>query len=103
MTFTIDPFLAEPLPEQLSPDDVASLFAPVGFADWPAAQRILQHLAQAPAFAACGPHLFIALGNAASPDRALVNFERFVRNTAAQSNLFQQLADNPRALEILMT
>jgi glutamate-ammonia-ligase adenylyltransferase len=103
MTLTIDRLSGELLPEQLSADEVDHLFAPVGFANRPAAQRILQHLAQAQAFAPCWPHLLIALSNAASPDRALVNFERFVRNTLDQPDLFQQLADNPRTLEILIT
>lgn len=84
---------------QFNPIDVARL----GFTNERAAQISLHYLSQHQAFNACWPYLRAALSTAASPDRALVNFERFVRNVAQPAQLFQQLARRPRALEILVT
>ncbi|MBI1878992.1 MAG: glutamine synthetase adenylyltransferase [Chloroflexi bacterium] len=100
---TTDKHVGELFPNRLSHQDVSLWLNPLNFANWPAAQRTLQRLAEAPEFAACLPYLLTALDNAASPDRALVNFERFVGNTADQQDLFRRLAQNPRTLEIVIT
>ncbi len=73
------------------------------FAAGPAAQRTLQHLAQEPDFAACLPYLLSTLDDAASPDRALINFERLVQNNPDRAALLRKLARHPRGLEILIT
>ncbi len=91
----------------MSVDEAGHLLIPLGFANWQTALHSLQHLAQESqsqqALMACLPHLLVALSNAASPDRALVNFERFVRNAPNQPELLRPMARNPRALEILLT
>ena len=93
--------------DQLSEDKVSGLYAPVGFADWQTAHRNLWRIAGSPetrqALAGCLPHLLAALAGAANPDRVLVNFERFAGNAADRTQLLRYLADNPRAVEILVT
>ncbi|MFQ5594141.1 MAG: glutamine synthetase adenylyltransferase [Anaerolineae bacterium] len=95
------------LREQLSDDEAASLLTPVGFTDRPAAHHSLRRIAVdpevQPALAECLPHLLTALSNAASPDRVLVNFERFTRSVIDAPTLFRYLAGNPRAVEMLVT
>ncbi|MFQ5856708.1 MAG: glutamine synthetase adenylyltransferase [Anaerolineae bacterium] len=95
------------LRERLSDDAVDSLLTPVGFADWRAAHHTLQRMARDSevrlALADCLPHLVMALSAAASPDRVLVNFERFGRSVADPLALFHYLAGNPRAVEMLVT
>ncbi|MFN8453669.1 MAG: hypothetical protein U0401_03195 [Anaerolineae bacterium] len=56
---------------QFNPAEVARL----GFTHERTAQVSLQYLAQHPAFNSCWPYLRAALSTA-SPDRALINFER---------------------------
>lgn len=89
-------------------DDAAvlELLAPAGFADWRAARRWLQQIsdqaATRVALAACIPHLLAALATAASPDAALISFERFARVSAEPRELFDFLHDNPRMIEMLV-
>jgi glutamate-ammonia-ligase adenylyltransferase len=93
--------------EQLSDDEIHGLLSPVGFADWRAANRCLQRMADDPqvrlVLADFLPHLLMALTSAAGPDRVLVNFERFARSAANRLAMFHYLASNPRAVEILVT
>ena len=81
--------------------------APVGFADWRAAYRSLQHLAGGPdrrqAVEKFLPHLLVSLAQAADPDRVLASLERFVDRFADPVPLLESLAHNPRAVEILVT
>lgn len=95
------------LQEQLSDDQVYSLLAPIGFANWQAADRCLQRIATDPyirvALADCLPDLFIALANAANPDRSLINFERFTQSVTNRLGLLKYLASDPRTIEILIT
>ncbi|MFN8456072.1 MAG: glutamine synthetase adenylyltransferase [Anaerolineae bacterium] len=95
----VTPLAAPDVSGQFNPADVARL----GFTNERAAFVSLDALARHEAFNACWPHLRAALSAAASPDRALVNLERFVRSIAQPAHLFQQLARRPRALEILIT
>lgn len=107
MTLTIADRYDELLREQLSLDKIRRLLAPAEFADWQLAHRCLQHIANNPqtrvALANSLPHLLLALSQAANPDRVLVNFERFIQNAADRLELLRYLADNPRAVEILVT
>lgn len=95
------------LADSINDDEVREALAPVGFVDWRAAFRSLQRVAVAPSLRALLadylPHLLHALASAASPDRALVNFERFAQSVANREALFQALAANPRAVEMLVT
>jgi glutamate-ammonia-ligase adenylyltransferase len=95
------------LAEQLGDDEIHALLSPVGFADWRAANRRLRRMADDPrvglALADLLPHLLMTLADAASPDRVLVNFERFAYSAADRLALLRYLASNPRAVEILVT
>ena len=92
---------------QLSADEVRSLLAPVGFADWRAAHRRLLRVADDPrarrAFTRALPHLLAALSGAADPDRVLVSLERFVGGADDRLSLLRRLSGSPRAVEILVT
>lgn len=91
---------------QLDDATVQALLAAAGFADWHAAQRWLQQIsddtATRAALATCVPHLLTALATAASPDAALISFERFARATATPRELFDFLRENPRLIEMLV-
>lgn len=91
---------------QLDDGPAQELLAGAGFADWRAARRWLQQISDdalvRAALAACIPHLLTALATAASPDAALISFERFARATAAPRELFVFLRDNPRMIEMLV-
>lgn len=86
--------------------DTSRLLTRLGFADSAVLKRRIDHLAQPeaqPGLAAILPYLLLMLSNAASPDRALVNFERFVARVPDQAALYAYLADEPRAIEMLVT
>ncbi len=93
--------------ELLSQAEAQQLLQPVGFADWHAANLRLQRIARKsnarPEFLACLPHLLTAFSHAANPDRVLVNLERFTHSVDDSRTLFRYLAENPRAVEILVT
>ena len=84
----------------------AALLQRVGFHDGPMARRRLMEMSPDPAsraaLSACLPMLLIALSDAATPDGSLINFERFVQSVPNRAELFKYLADNPRAVEILV-
>jgi [glutamine synthetase] adenylyltransferase / [glutamine synthetase]-adenylyl-L-tyrosine phosphorylase len=46
--------------------------------------------------------LLASLSDAATPDASLINFERFVHSVDDRTDLFEYLAQNPRAVEILV-
>jgi len=91
--------------DHLTEDDAFTLLAPVGFTDWRAAYACLRRMAADPpaglVLANCLPHLLKTLATVANPDRALVNFERFVQDVREHPALYQELCVNPRAVEIL--
>ena len=108
-------------PLSLRPGDVTDLdamIAPVGFADRAAARTRIDRLCDPPggdtddgspdgdrcrtSVRAALPMLLAALADAASPDASLVNFERYVRAHPDRAALFDYLAANPRAVEILV-
>ena len=78
----------------------------MGFSQIDAALKRLRGLAERPAdvrsLAAALPPLLSALSDAATPDGSLMNFERLVQSVADRSHLFRYLAENPRAIEILV-
>jgi len=94
------------LDDHLGEDQARALLAPVAFADWRAAHRALQHMAESQqerqALAASLPYLLAALTHAANPDRVLANFERFATSFGERLALFDVLANNPRAVELLV-
>jgi glutamate-ammonia-ligase adenylyltransferase len=82
------------------------LVAPVGFRDPRGAVTRLRQIAgdDGPRSLLAGslPVLLLALSDTAQPDLALINFERFVQSVPDRAALFQELAGNPRAVEILV-
>jgi glutamine synthetase adenylyltransferase len=106
-TLADDEHYRDLLCEQLSDDAIHERLSPIGFADWRAAYGCLQRMAgdsqQKLALADVLPHLLMTLAGAASPDRALVNLERFAGSAPDRLALFYYLASNPRAVEILVT
>ena len=95
------------LDDNLSDTTTREFLAPVGFDNWRQAHQVLLRLADSgqtrPALLALLPNLLLALAGAANPDRVLVNFERFALSISGRVDLFQYLAHNPRAIEILVT
>jgi glutamate-ammonia-ligase adenylyltransferase len=91
---------------ELTDEEAGAMLAAVGFADRLKARQRLETL--------CGddscraalsdslPMLLAALSETATPDGSLVNFERFVQSVEDRTRLFQYLAANPRAVEILV-
>ncbi|MEZ4771220.1 MAG: hypothetical protein R2844_22720 [Caldilineales bacterium] len=87
-------------------EDTARLLARLGF-DGPDAlrgriDRLAEPRAQGALMAAL-PYLLLLLGDAASPDRALVAFERFAERVPDQVAFYTSLADDPRQIETLVT
>lgn len=95
-------FLSSPAEEGLA----RAALEPVGFTDWRAAHRSLERLAappeHRPAVIQFLPHLLTALAEAADPDRVLAGLERLSGRFARPADLFNLLAANPRAVEILV-
>lgn len=95
------------LDDRLNEERIHELLSPVVFDDWRTAYRRLQRMADGAeaglALADVLPYLLTALGSAAGPDNVLVNFERFAQSAAGRFRMFEYLASNPRAVEILVT
>jgi len=96
------------LPSPYLDDEAARrLIEPGGFADPRAAVRSVRDLALAAGTAApllqVWPGLLATLAEAASPDRALVNFARFVQAAPAPARLLAELAADQRTTEMLVT
>lgn len=86
--------------------DTSRLLARLGFADSAALKQRVDHLARPaaqPSLAAALPYLLLALADSASPDRALVNLERFAAAVSDQVAFYDYLAGEPRAIETLIT
>jgi glutamate-ammonia-ligase adenylyltransferase len=92
---------------QLSDDELRDVLDPVGFAELAAAYRAFQRLGSdnriKPSLIDLLPHLLAALSEAAGPDRVLVHLQRYTQNAGDQPAAFGYLADNPRAVEVLVT
>ena len=96
-----------PLSSDLDDEPVRRLIESIDFADPAAAGRVRRDLmllpgAQAP-LTLIWPRLLTTLSTAASPDRALINFARFVQDAPAPADLLRRLAADPRLTEILVT
>ncbi|MCA9078544.1 MAG: glutamine synthetase adenylyltransferase [Planctomycetaceae bacterium] len=87
--------------------DSAQWLAELGFSDAPAAAKRLQILSQESegrdALIACLPSLMTAISDSASPDVALLNFERFAQSVEDRGGFYEFLRKHPRAVEILVT
>lgn len=108
MTLIIDNDVRSLLLQQPANEaDVLRWLAGVGFADWQAAYQSLQRIANSPvaqtALADSLPNLLTTLATTSQPNQVLVNFERFAQNADNQVALFNDFAQNPRTLEILVT
>ncbi len=92
--------------EELWSPEVHRLFAAVEFTDREAAHQRLQRLtdeAQPPSlWEGCLPELLRALADAAHPDRALLNFERFAHSVPDRQDLYRFLTAHPRTIELLV-
>lgn len=87
-------------------EDTARLLARLGFAGPDALRGRIDRLAEPRAQAALMtalPYLLLLLGDAASPARALVAFERFAERVPDQEAFYSRLADDPRQIETLVT
>ncbi len=77
-----------------------------GFQDCRGSYRILRRIAfdscRSEAFAAFFPHLWVALSEAAGPDRVVGSLERFLFSSENSVSTCQFLAEHPRLVEILV-
>lgn len=86
-------------------DDTARLLTRLGFDAPDALRERIDRLARPDAQDALMmalPYLLLLLGDAASPDRALLNFERFAERVPDQGAFYNSLADDPRRIETLL-
>lgn len=94
------------VPDALSAEAVDELLAPIGFVDPRTALARLRSITpddeSRRLLGGCLPMLLQALSDAATPDNSVLNFERFVQSVRDRRRLLQFLADNPRAVEILV-
>ena len=83
--------------------DFHSILQEIGFENSQNAQARMKRLSEADpkTFSEVLPWLVSALKSAADPDRSLVNFERLLDGYG--NKLFDQIKENPRLLEILIT
>ncbi|MEI6290558.1 MAG: hypothetical protein WCP19_09005, partial [Chloroflexota bacterium] len=91
----------------LSDASTESLLSSLGFKEWKAARRHLQHIAAKSeqvhnSVTRLLPYLLMTLSTCADPDQALVNMGRFTDNAQA-GEIFLQLEKNPRTIEILVS
>ncbi len=93
-------------PGELTDDEIKRLLTSVGLADWRKAHHRLLALAADDvsrcSLEKCLPMLLTSLSDAATPDGSLVNFDRFAQCVPDSAKLFEYLAQNPRAVEILI-
>ncbi|MFO1022178.1 MAG: hypothetical protein U0903_16020 [Planctomycetales bacterium] len=94
------------LNDALTRDQIRRRLQEVGLQDWEAAYKRLVSLAEdeqtRKLLADCLPALMAALNDAATPDTALISFERFVQAVPNRQELFQYFQGHPRAIEILI-
>ncbi|MEA4909351.1 MAG: hypothetical protein VB089_17135 [Anaerolineaceae bacterium] len=93
--------------ERMDDAEVAGLLRPGGFTDPRAAGRMIRRWGStAPTRQALRqvlPALLLRLGSAAGPDRVLIYMDRLAAAYPQPAALFDYLARNPRAVEILVT
>ena len=87
-------------------EEAERILEPVGFDDPAKAHQRFQKLcldeASREALTKCLPMLLAALTDAATADGSLINFDRYVQSVSDRRELFEYLASNPRAVEILV-
>lgn len=97
---------AQLLQKDVPDADIEALLLPIGFADWKTAHARLLELsttdARQKALTAALPMLLAALQESASPDSSVLNLERFIKSVPDPVKTLEFLADNPRAIEILV-
>jgi glutamate-ammonia-ligase adenylyltransferase len=91
----------------LASSSTQTLLSSLGFRDWQAAMRHLQHIAARgeevrQSLTGLLPYLLVTLSACADPDQALINLERFTSGEHA-NEVFNNLEKSPRTLEILIT
>jgi len=94
------------LKADLDPEQIRRQLQDVGIVDWQAAYKRLRNFAEEEGtrelLGECLPTLMSALYDAATPDMALICFERFVQSAPDREALFRYFHANPRAIEILI-
>ncbi len=94
------------VPNSCNAGEIESLLEPVDFTDWRAAHRCLLRIAkiaQSPRLLSpLLPNLLSLLSKAASPDRALINFENFMKKAQYPAEKLDFFHHSPRSLEILI-
>ena len=97
----------------LAPDKLPEVLAKAGFADVPAAVKVVENLWQGPGFGHLSSRtkeLFVQLfptlldwaHHVADPDAALARFDKFVTAYGSRGLLFEIFASHPKLVEMLM-
>jgi len=93
--------------DNLAEGEAQSLLAPAGFVDWRSAAITLRRLARSSQVHGLPEHVFVklvtALGNSASPDRALLNLQRWTDRLTDPDAFYRCVSADPRTLELLVT
>lgn len=93
-------------PDAISEAEIRDVLAPIEFHDWQLAWARLDGLTRDPegraALTAALPMLLSALTDAATPDNSMLNLDRLVRKVDDPVTLLRFLAENPRAVEVLV-
>ena len=85
-------------------EDTSRLLARLGFEDPSALRQRIDRLAgkaAQPALMQALPTIFLIFGDAASPERAFLNLERFAERVPDQIEFYTSLADDPHRVETL--
>ena len=92
--------------DALTDEQIERLLTSAGFANWRDAHKRIFELpkdeSERRELRGCLPMLLDSLSDAATPDGSLVNFDRFAQSVPNRAKLFQYLAENPRAVQILI-
>ncbi|HUI05865.1 MAG TPA: bifunctional [glutamate--ammonia ligase]-adenylyl-L-tyrosine phosphorylase/[glutamate--ammonia-ligase] adenylyltransferase [Verrucomicrobiae bacterium] len=105
--------LAETAETLLAADKLPEVLAHVGFADAPAAVKVVENLWHGPGFGHVSqrtkelfvqvfPALLNCAREVADPDGALVRFDKFVSAYGSRGLLYELFANNPKLVEMLM-
>ena len=93
-------------PDALSDIQIEKLLVSAGFTNWREAHKRIRGLpadeSERCGLQRCLPMLLDSLSDAATPDGSLVNFDRFAQSVPNRAELFRFLAENPRAVQILI-
>ncbi len=102
----IYPETRELLLGNLSAEEIRQWLIPLGFTDWRMTYERLRRLARFTGdpieMANLLPYLLVMLGDAPTPDRILINLERFFQSARNPESLLHLLTNNLRGLEILI-